>query len=363
MRRLRLFTLIFLLAGCAPIPNLWGSSLPPAPTPTGLSQLPGPTLQAAAIPVTATFESTATIPPATTEPPGVTPAATATVRVTPTPAGVSVKRVLIISFDGMRTDAIEAAPMPNLMELMKTSAYNLTNARTIDYSSTSPSHASMLSGLCVEDHGMIYDKYFIYMGYSKGVDIFDLAHAAEMRTVMIVSKDKLRQLAEPETTDVFKVAYGEPAILRAVLPEIDKDFGLMLIHFAGPDLRGHKYGWMSGEYLKVLRIGDEALGTIFQELKDKGLFDSTLIIVTADHGGHDKNHIGTVIEDYRIPWIAHGPGVAPQELTLRMYTMDTAATAAYALGLPLQPDWDGIPIFQIFGEPQTVIHEKYPCKT
>jgi len=356
MRTLRIITFLILLAGCAPIPNLWGSSLAPAPTPTGLPPLPEPAQQAEA---TATAFVTATGLPTAT----ITPAATGIARVSPTPAGAGVKRVLLISFDGMRTDAIEEAPMPNLMELMQGSAYNLTNDRTIDYSSTSPSHASMLSGLCMEDHGVIYDKYFKYMGYSKGVDIFDLAHAAEMRTVMIVSKDKLRQMAEPETTDVFEVAYGEPAILRAVLPEIDKDFGLMFIHFAGPDLRGHKYGWMSGEYLKVLRIGDEALGKIFQELKDQNLFDTTLIIVTADHGGHDKNHIGLFIEDYRIPWIAHGPGVVPQELTLKMYTMDTAATVAYALGLPLQPEWDGIPIYQIFGEPQIVTHEKYPCKT
>lgn len=269
---------------------------------------------------------------------------------------------MIVSFDGLRPDAIEQAPMPNLMELANSGAYSFTSARTIDYPATSPSHASMLSGYCMEDHGVIYNKFFMYMGYSKGVDIFDLAHEAGMKTVMIVSKDKLRQLAEPETTDVFEVAYGEPAIERAVLPQIEADFDLMFVHFAGGDNRGHKYGWMSGEYLKVLNQGDEVLGRIIQTLKDKGWFDTTLILVTADHGGHDTNHVGTIIEDYRIPWVLHGPGVIQQEITLPIYTMDTAATIAYALGFPLQEDWDGIPVYEAFGETQLKTHEGYPCK-
>lgn len=252
--------------------------------------------------------------------------------------------------------------MPNLMELMQGAAYAPLSARTIDYPATSPSHASMLTGMCMEDHGVIYNKFFMYMGYAKGPGVFPLAHEAGMQTVMIVSKDKLRQMAEPETTDIFEVAYGEPAIQRAVLPQLETDFDLMFIHFAGGDNRGHKYGWMSGEYMKVLREGDEVLGEIINALKANGKFDTTFFLITADHGGHDRNHIGTLIEDYRIPWIAYGPGVIPQQLDLPIYTFDTAATVSYALGLPVQDEWDGIPVYQIFGEPQTATHEKYPCK-
>ncbi len=343
-----------LLGGCAPAPDIWGNSLPPAPQVTSIyyrTETPAATF---------TLLPTTTLLPTKTFTPTRTPIPTATL--TPTPSFKSIKRVLIVSFDGLRPDAIAAAPMENLQKLADGGAYSFTSDRTIAYPATSPSHASMLSGLCMEDHGVIYNKYFMYMGYSKGVDIFDLAHEAGLRTVMIVSKDKLRQMAEPETTDVFEIAYGEPAIVRAVLPQIDEGFGLMFIHFAGADNRGHKYGWMSGEYLKILRDGDEAFGEILKSLEENKLLDSTLIIITADHGGHDKNHIGLIIEDYRIPFIAYGPGVVQKELTLPMYTMDTAATAAYALGLPLQPDWDGIPVYEAFGFPQIATHEKDPCK-
>jgi len=200
------------------------------------------------------------------------------------------------------------------------------------------------------------------MGYSKGVDLFDLAHAAGMRTVMIVSKDKLRQLAEPETTDVFEVHYGESAVAKAAVKQISSGFGLMFVHFAGPDLRGHKYGWMSGEQFKVLGQGDTALASILAALDANGLRDSTLIIVTADHGGHGKAHIGTTIEDYRIPWIASGPGIIPAVLNTPIQQMDTAATAAYFLKLPIPAEWDGFPVYEAFGLPAQQVHDKNTCK-
>lgn len=348
LKRALVLSVVLFLTACMPNPNLWGSSLAPAPVVTS-TYLPTETAT-----ITLTPPPTATLLPTDTSTPTVT--------FTSTPSAPDIERVLIISYDGMRPDAIGAAPMPNLLKLAGNGAYSFTSAATIDYPATSPSHASMLSGLCMDKHGVIYDKYFAYMGYSKGVDIFDLAHAAGLRTVMIVSKDKLRQMAEPETTDVFEVRYGESAVAKEAVAQIADGFGLMFVHFAGPDLRGHKYGWMSGEYMKVLREGDAALGKILVALEENHLLDTTLIIVTADHGGHDKNHIGLVIEDYRIPWIAYGPGVVPAELTLLISTTDTAATAAYALELPLQDDWDGIPVYAAFGLPMQTTHAKNPCK-
>lgn len=349
---------IFILIACSPAPNIWGVAITPTVNPNITLISPSETPTQIVISSTATNLS---IQPTLTL--TKTPAPTVTSTIIPTPSKANIERVIIISYDGLRPDAIDLAPMPNLISLRDGGAQAPLNARTIDYPATSPSHASMLSGYCMEDTGVIYNKFFQYMGYSKGTDIFDLATQANMKTVMIVSKDKLRQMAEPETTDVFEVAYGEPAIQRAVLAQLEEDFGLMFIHFAGADNRGHKYGWMSGEYLKVLREGDAVLGELIKTLKEKNMFDTTLFIITSDHGGHDRNHIGLLIEDYRIPWIAYGPGVIQTEITRQLYTFDTAATVAYALNFPLQPDWAGIPVYEIFGENPITTHDGYPCDT
>lgn len=274
---------------------------------------------------------------------------------TATPINFGVKRVLIVSFDGMRPDAIEAADMTNLLNLIQTSAYTFS-ARTVSYPTTLPSHAAMLSGMCMEKNGMKWNGNNLYRGYSLGTDIFDLVHAAGMKTIMDVGKQKLRQVAEPATTDDFEVHSTEALIAKTAAKLIPSDFGLMFIHFPSADLIGHKRGWMTNAQFGALREGDAALGNILAALDENGMRETTLIIVTADHGGHDRTHDGTMIEDYLIPWIISGPGIIPQKLTGSIKTMDTAATVAYALGFPIPSEWDGIPVYEAFGIPSQDIH-------
>ncbi len=269
------------------------------------------------------------------------------------PSGV--ERVLIISFDGMRPDAIKAAEMTNLLKLIESSAYTFS-ARTITYPTTLPGHTSMLSGMCMDKHGMRWNANNLYRGYAKGTGIFDLTHAADMKSVMLVGKEKLRLIAEPDTTNDFEVFGTEALIAKAAIEIIPTDFDLMFLHFPTSDFRGHKYGWMSNSQFTALRESDDALRQVLAALDENGMRDSTLVIVTADHGGHDRTHDGTRVEDYLIPWIISGPGIIPQQLTDSVRTMDTAATAAYALGLPIPPEWDGIPVYEAFGTPAQDVH-------
>ena len=39
------------------------------------------------------------------------------------------------------------------------------------------------------------------------------------------------------------------------------------------------------------------------------------------------------------------------QLTTQVETMDTAATTAYALELPIPSEWDGVPVYEAFGMP------------
>jgi arylsulfatase A-like enzyme len=105
--------------------------------------------------------------------------------------------------------------------------------------------------------------------------------------------------------------------------------------------------------LETYANDDESLGFILESLKSRGMFEGTLIIVTADHGGHDTTHGFDLPEDMTIPWIVSGPGILPMQLTIPVHIMDTAATAAFALGLPIPPEWDGRPVFEAFGLPAT----------
>lgn len=300
-----------------------------------LPSAPGPTPT-----LTATLSPTFTFTPL---PPTETPTPTAT----PVPP---IRRVLILSLDGLRPDAIAAAPMPNLQALLETGAYSLT-AQTIFPSATLPAHSSMLTGMCPSKTGVDWNDYLPDRGYATGPSLFDLTHAAGLQTVMVVGKEKLVQVTDPAGVDSFIfVRDRDVVITQTLLDNFPDDFGILFIHFPTPDDMGDTYGWMSWEYLNVLQQADEAIASILQTLDEKGLRDETLLIVTADHGGHDLSHYTDLPVDMTIPWIISGPGVVPGELTIPINTTDTAATAAWALGLDLPAEWDGLPVYEAFGQ-------------
>ena len=324
MKSTRIFSLLilFLLLACAP-----GIGLAPLETATS-TQVPR--------------EATATL---TAIPP------MATVTSTPRPLA---ERVLIISFDGLRPDAIGKAPMTNLIALMQSSAYSLS-AQTILPSSTLPAHASMLTGMCPSKHAVYWNDYVPENGYARGVDLFDLAHTSGLRTVMIVGKEKLRQVTEPESTDVFIFEEADETIGNLAEIEIKKDFGLMFVHFPTGDILGHEWSWMGAVQMSAYRAEDRELAKILAALDSGGLLTSTLIIITADHGGIiGGSHGGDSPEETTIPWIVSGPGVVPGPLTSFVQTTDTAVTAAYMLGLPIPVEWDGSPVTEAFGQPTPV---------
>ena len=85
----------------------------------------------------------------------------------------------------------------------------------------------------------------------------------------------------------------------------------MFVHFSDPDEYGHSHGWMSPEYLRAVAASDrlprDACSPRSTRAADAA---TTLVIVTADHGGHGKRHSdGHVTVDREIPWIVRGPGV------------------------------------------------------
>ncbi len=272
--------------------------------------------------------------------------------------------MLIVTFDGLRPDAIAAANMVNVMALMQTGAHTL-NAQTIMPSTTLPAHSSMLVGTCPSKHIVRWNEYVPQNGFAIGADIFDLTHALGLRTVMVVGKEKLRQITEPASTDYFAFVDGRDkipdpyAIVQLAIQQIAVGFDLMFVHFPSGDLEGHDSGWMSTSQLGAYANDDQSFGFMLESLKKRGMYEDTLIIVTSDHGGHDTTHGFDLPEDMTIPWIVSGPGVLPMQITTQVHIMDTAATAAFALGLPLPPEWDGAPVFEAFGMP--VITQSEDC--
>lgn len=115
------------------------------------------------------------------------------------------------------------------------------------------------------------------------------------------------------------------------------------------DLWGHGSGWESEEYRKCLAQTDEAIALVIQTLKDQGMYDDTVIVVTSDHGGMGNGHGGFTLKEMETPFVIAGKNVARKgEIGSFMMQYDVAATLAEALGLRIPSDWRGrsVPVFE-----------------
>ena len=55
---------------------------------------------------------------------------------------------------------------------------------------------------------------------------------------------------------------------------------------------------------------DRLTSAVVEGLREAGMFEQTLLLVTADHGGVGKRHGGATTAEIEIPWIIYGPGAA-----------------------------------------------------
>lgn len=284
----------------------------------------------AALVLTATAAGASTVP-APPQAPAVTPA--------------PVRYAVIMSFDGVRADALQQV-FP--AALLARAAYSW-EARTTLPSSTLPAHTSMLTGVPPAVHG-VRSNPNNPRGHIALPTVFSVVTTNGGRAAAFVAKAKLLFLVRPGTAaraehlvyprhDMVDVAREAARYLAQHQPH------LLFVHMADPDDQGHRYGWMTAPYMQSVRRVAETVEVILDVLTRMSALDNSLVIVTSDHGGRGRVHGSDRPEDVIIPWLAFG-AVEPGPLRTPIMTYDTAATAVAALGIAIPRDWTGRPVVQ-----------------
>jgi len=260
--------------------------------------------------------------------------------------------VVLISVDGLRPDVIFPNAI-NIHRLQLEGTYAVA-AHTASRSSTLPSHASMVSGVDVERHGLDFNAYRPERGPIHYPTIFSAAQSAGLTTALFVGKRKLEHLLQPHSQSRFEVGGIRCSrVDELALPYLaNVRSGLVFLHFSDPDNEGHAHGWLSPEYLTGVERADRCVGHVVAALQRRGNLDRTLLMVTADHGGHDHDHTGKLPPDVQIPWLTWGGAARHGQRVRRPFaTVDTAATILHALGLPMPKDIEGKPVLEALAEP------------
>jgi arylsulfatase A-like enzyme len=296
----------------------------------------------------------------------------------PPPGNPRADRVIVISVDGLRPDAIDAAGATALKALIARGAY-CARAQTIRPSITLPSHTSMLTGLDYRRHGVVWNSY--RSGYIVHPTVFSVASQSGKKSAMLFSKEKFHFLANPNCVSWI---YGPPTPAKVPAHEDveelkrslkrDEEAGpaprgdasttagtigrafarawpaqqwpLTFIHFREADEAGHSRGWMGPEYIAAVKSIDLAVSAIVAAIEKNGGFERTALILSADHGGSSRSHYRWIepdkVENVTIPWICVAPGVpAGLKIERVIRTFDTAPTALAFLGLGAPEGIDG----------------------
>jgi arylsulfatase A-like enzyme len=285
-----------------------------------------------------------------------------------------IERALIISVDGLRPDVLLRANAPRITQLYQSGAYTFW-ARSTAASVTLPTHVSLLTGVVPEKHAIMWngDMPLARPVYPNAPTLFELAKRRGYTTAMVAGKSKFDVLDKPGTIDfkyVTSSAKSDDAdvtgntlsILRQHKPHV------MFMHLPGVDNVGHARGWGTPEQLSAVATADRCVGRVVDALAELKLLGSTLIILTADHGGAGRTHGPDDPRSRHIPWIVAGPGVRKNvDLTLyadlEVNVYDTFNTVCAALTIPTPRRTDGKVISAVLQTHELLRPETPPSMT
>jgi arylsulfatase A-like enzyme len=274
---------------------------------------------------------------------------------------VSVQRVILISIDGARADALPY--LPTVRALTERGVW--TDAmQTVVPALTLPAHLTMLSGRDVTQYGITQsamDAGIAAVMRINGVTpMFAWARAGEMRSAAVAGMSLVPSALRAEAQVFFEVdtlvaTDGDaPALASAAvaLLRADPSVRMMFVHLADADFAGHSYGWIGGNgahtpaYRAALARVDSAVATLWQEIAFSVDAGHTALIVTADHGGGHGEGCGTGEapththctahpDDHLVPFVLVAAGARPQRLGGDLSITQIAPTVGALLGLPI----------------------------
>ena len=250
------------------------------------------------------------------------------------------RKVILISIDGMRPDGFLACGHPFAQEMLRLGACTLT-AKTVFPSVTLPCHLSMFHSVPPERHGVTTNTYVPFPRPVPG--LFEMLKMMGRSSAFFYNWEPLRDIGRPETLRYaeFIDHRADPdtdgILTEKALKLLDRDAAdFIFLYLAQTDEKGHDFGWMSEEYLSCIH---RAVGYVRKVYEAAG--GRYAILVTADHGGHDRTH-GTICdEDMTIPMFFMGDPF-PQGTQLKdMSILDIAPTIAGLEGIPIPAEWEG----------------------
>ena len=273
---------------------------------------------------------------------------------------VPARHVALIGVDGLGARWIPWGDMPNLRALRDGGLYAVGRCGFPTISA--PNWISVFTGLPIELHGTRDNS-----GAPKVEPWRPAGVPADWRAPCVFSEVR-RQAPEAFTASAYPWKgigwchntntvsatrhFGGTAAEYATRDANAVDWALsflprsprLALYYQGQvDMTGHQVGWGSPEFTNACRNVDANIGRIVEAYKAAGLWDDTVFIFVADHGGHDKTHGDATMECFEVPFLVAGPAAKGLRLREPVVLVDTAPTILALLGLDIPETMRGRP--------------------
>ena len=248
-----------------------------------------------------------------------------------------IRNVLLISIDTCRADHLSCygypyRTTPNIDVIAGEGVLfeNVVSPVPI----TLPAHSSMLTGTVPPYHG-VHDNYDYRLGDSN-ITLAEILKDKGFTTGAVVSAVVLdSEYGVNQGFDYYNDRYGERRESTTIiqrkgdetsrlavewLEEHKDERFFFFLHYFDPHAdyeppEPFRSGYAGRLYAGEIAYTDYCIGAVIKRLKDLGLYDSTLIIITADHGESLHEHLEKT-HDYfiyqstlRVPLIFKVPGI------------------------------------------------------
>ena len=271
-----------------------------------------------------------------------------------TPEGI--EHIIVIGIDGMSPNGIQKANTPTLDSMIQNGAATM-HARSVLPSSSSPNWASMIMGADTEQHGVTsngWEKFdhqlppVVVTENGTFPTIFTLFkdQQPEAHVGAIYDWDGFGRLFEKSDVDFDIDGDHEDKTTQEAVNYIKEHTPkFTFVHLDHVDHAGHAKGHGTPDYFQSVEKADSLIAEIVNATKDVGIFEKTMFIVSADHGGLGFGHGGESLAEMEIPFILYGAGIKKgYYIEETVYQYDNAPTVAYAMGLQTPQAWIGRPV-------------------
>lgn len=265
------------------------------------------------------------------------------------------KHLFLIGVDGMSPDGIDNAKTPHIDALMTTGAYTM-KAEAVSPTVSGPNWASLFMGAGPEQH-RIYDNNWrpkdfqdsIFCNGKKGQlwpTLFGVIRQQDSDAHLACFHDwsTINQYIERGACQMVADTKGEDHTNEEAIRYIKTHRPKFLfLHLDHVDHAGHRHGHGSAAYYASVEKADELIGDFIEGLKQAGIYEESVLVVTSDHGGIGKGHGGDTPEEKLIPIIINGKGIQKgteiSEKEVMIY--DISATILDVLGHQPPKCWIG----------------------